>query len=83
MLLTDLSDYDEVIVNYLILLQRLTEAENTGDIETQEIINKSITLFNNRFSNKVFFEPSLSVGNLKKIFPDYQKNPPCFKIFKG
>lgn len=67
--LSILPDTAEVIVELNYLLQKLTEAEDNKDVETQKIINIALCRFNSiPPSNSKFFDPIMSVKDAKIVF---------------
>jgi len=82
MTLFDLPDNIEVSVDLVYLLQRLTIARETKNIEVQEIINHAINRLNNFKSfNDMPIEPPMSLEEVKKVFPNYKISPPPLRLF--
>jgi len=84
MTLSDLSDDVDVSIDFVFLIQRLTQARDNKDVATQAIINRAIQRLNNSHpSDNLPFEPIMSVGEAKEIYPDYAINPPPLRVFKS
>jgi len=83
MTLSDLSDSTIVSIEFVYLLKRLTQARKDNDCNSQEIINQAIKCLNNfPASEKIPFEPIMTVLEVKTLFPDYAVNPPPLRLFK-
>ena len=74
MKIQDCDDDYEVMIDLFDVNLAILQRRRNGDYEAVEILEKA--LFNKSFHGGFGSGPILTIREVKRIFPDYQNNPP-------